>query len=251
MASFTSGAICWQRILKANNYNIGARESLASIGLTIFGKYIPGKIWMIIGKAAYIGEKRSLPVDQLSSISLDAQFITLWIGLIFGSFGLLLINGLQIWGKIILFLWIGVTTLIFSDVARSSAKYLVKKILKKNITLPKLSIKSTLLVMPWFVVYWTLLSVGFYLFVHSLTSMDIPLSVGLGFPLAGTIGIMVLIAPGGLGVREAVMIGYLSLVGLPLSIATTISIASRLWYLVGEIFIFVFGLVIDRMNKLV
>ena len=81
----------------------------------------------------------------------------------------------------------------------------------------------------------------------SLTETDIAWSVGLGFPLAATLGIMAVIAPGGLGAREGVLVGYLMLAGVPLAEATTISLASRLWFLVGEAFIFIVGWVSDRM----
>ena len=84
--------------------------------------------------------------------------------------------------------------------------------------------------------------------VNSLTSMDVPLSVGLGFPLAGSLGVMAFIVPGGLGVREGALIAYLSLAGIAVPVATTISIASRLWYLVGEVFIFFVGWMADHIN---
>jgi uncharacterized membrane protein YbhN (UPF0104 family) len=71
--------------------------------------------------------------------------------------------------------------------------------------------------------------------------MDVPWGVGFGFPLAGTLGIMTLISPGGLGTREAVLVGYLNLAGIPVVDATTIAVASRLWFLGGEIFIFILG----------
>jgi len=57
---------------------------------------------------------------------------------------------------------------------------------------------------------------------------------------------MAFIAPGGLGVREGVMVGYLTLAGLPIAEAVTIAGASRLWFLVGEAFIFTVGWLADR-----
>lgn len=247
-SSFLSGAICWKEVLRKNHYHIHVRECLASVGLTVFAKYLPGKILTIIGRAVYVGERNSLPVHKLSSISLDAQLITLWLGLIFGALGVFLLGGVRIWGWLILLLWVGLTATIFCKLPRSSAEYLIKKILKKNVTLPRLDAKAIFTVLPWFVIYWTLSSISFYMLVNSLTSMKVPLSVGLGFPLAGSLGVMAFIVPGGLGVREAALIAYLSLVGLSVPVATTISIASRLWYLTGEVFIFFVGWIADRIN---
>ena len=246
--SFICGAFCWKEVLKKNHYHLHVRECIASVGLTVFAKYLPGKILAIIGRAAYIGEKNALPVYKLSSISLDTQLITLWLGLIFGALGVFLLGGVQIWGWLILLLWGGLTATIFCKLPRSSAEYLIKKILKKNVTLPRLGTKSIFAVLPWFILYWTLSSVSFYMLVNSLTSIDVPLSVGLGFPLAGSLGVMAVIVPGGLGVREGALIAYLSLAGLSVPVATTISIASRMWYLVGEVFIFFVGWMADNIN---
>ena len=91
---------------------------------------------------------------------------------------------------------------------------------------------------------------GFYMLVTSLIKMDVPWGVGFGFPLAGTLGIMTFISPGGLGTREAVLVGYLTLAGIPVVEATTIAVASRLWFLGGEVFIFVLGWIAHkRLHK--
>jgi len=91
-------------------------------------------------------------------------------------------------------------------------------------------------------------SMGFYTLVVSLTAIDVPWSVGLGFPLAATLGIMALITPGGIGAREGVMVGYLSSAGIPIAEATTIAVASRLWFLAGELFIFIAGWIAHKKS---
>ena len=64
------------------------------------------------------------------------------------------------------------------------------------------------------------------------------LEVALAFPFAATIGILVFVFPGGLGVREGLLVFYLVSAGLPLENATVLSIVARLWFLVGEVSIF-------------
>jgi len=245
---FISDAISWKQILKHSNYHVDLGECLAGVGLSIFGKYVPGKIWTIVGRAAYVAEKNHYPLSKLSAISLNAQFIALWLGLIFGAIGLFLFGGLYLWGWLILFLWLGLTIVIFSKLAHGSAERVIKIALRKDIQIPRLTIKSTLSVMPWFVVLWVFWSIGFYMLVTSLTAMDVAWSVGLAFPLAATLGVIAFIAPGGLGVREGVMVGYLTLAGLPIAEAVTIAGASRLWFLVGEAFIFTMGWLADKRS---
>lgn len=243
---FISHTFSWKQIVKKSNYHVVLSECLAGMGLSIFGKYIPGKIWTIVGRATYIAEKNHYPLSKLSAISLNAQFITLWLGLIFGAIGLFLLGGLYLWGWLILFLWLGLTVVIFSKLVHNSIERVFKIALRKDIQIPRLAIGSTLSVMPWFVVHWLFLSIGFYMLVVGLTAKDIAWSVGLAFPLASTLGVMAFIAPGGLGVREGVMVGYLTFAGLPIAEAVTIAGASRLWFLVGEAFIFTVGWVVDK-----
>lgn len=245
---FISHAISWKQIVKKSNYHVVLSECLAGMGLSVFGKYVPGKIWTIVGRAAYITEKNQYPLGKLSAISLNAQFIALWLGLIFGAIGLFFLGGLYLWGWLILFLWLGLTVVIFSKLVHNNTERLIRIVLRKDINIPRLTIKSTVSVMPWFVVYWVFLSIGFYMFVASLTAKDIAWSVGLAFPLASTLGVMAFIAPGGLGVREGVMVGYLTLAGLPVAEAVTIAGASRLWFLVGEGFIFTVGWISDKRS---
>ncbi len=245
---FLSDAISWKRIVKESDYDVALSDCLAGMGLSVFGKYIPGKIWTIVGRAAYIAEKNHYPLGRLSAISLNAQFIALWLGLILGAIGLFVLGGLYIWGWLILFLWLGLTVVIFSELAHGSAERLVRIVLRKDIKIPRLTIKSTVSVMPWFLMLWAMWSTGFYMLVVSLTETDIAWNVGFAFPLAATLGVMTFIAPGGLGVREGVMVGYLTLAGIPLAEATTISVASRLWFLVGELFIFAVGWVADKRS---
>ena len=124
---------------------------------------------------------------------------------------MLLLDGWHLWGWFILFLWLFFSIMIFSHFAHTQIEHLLKIALRKDITIPRLTPESTLSVMPWFVVYWALWSLGFSLLVASLMDIDIFWSVGFGFPLAATLGIITFISPGGLGTREAIMVGYLTL----------------------------------------
>jgi uncharacterized membrane protein YbhN (UPF0104 family) len=249
-AGFIANTISWKQILKISNYHVALRQCLAGVGLSVFWKYIPGKIWIILGKAAYITEKERYPLGKISAISLNAQFITLWTGLIFGLTGLFLLGEFHSWGWIILLLFLALTAVIFSRLAHSTAERILNVILRKEIKIPILAFKLTTRIMPIFALTWVLWSTGFYMLVLSLSATDIPWSVGFGFPLAGTLGIMAVIAPGGLGAREGVIVGYLAFAGIPVAEATAIAVASRLWFFAGEIFIFIIGWIAHKgQNK--
>jgi uncharacterized membrane protein YbhN (UPF0104 family) len=48
--------------------------------------------------------------------------------------------------------------------------------------------------------------------------------------------------PGGLGVREGIIVLVLTATGLDVKVATTISVISRIWFISGEIFIFLMAI---------
>lgn len=241
--------ISWRAILRRSGHPAGFRECFAAVGLSMFAKYIPGKIWAIVGRAGYVAEKRSYSLGTLTSVTVTWQLILLWLGLVFGACGLVLLDKILVWGWPILFLWLGLTAVIFGDAAQALARRAYKKVLGRQITIPRLSIRSTAAAMPWFVLMWLFVSGGFYLLVVGLSPHHVPFSVGLGFPMTVTLGVFAVFAPAGIGVREGAMVGYLALAGFSTQEAAAVSITARLWYLLGEVFMFVIGLAANAAVK--
>ena len=103
--------------------------------------------------------------------------------------------------------------------------------------------------LPWTAINWLLWCAGFYFLILSLTDTPVSPDAGLSFALATNIGILAIVSPGGLGVREAVLIAYLNFIGLSMAEATTISVASRLWFLIGEGALFAAGLIAHGYQK--
>ena len=240
-AGFLANAYAWQKLLKQAGFNTMFKTCVASVGLSIFGKYIPGKVWVILGRSAHIATKNKRDINKLTILSLSDQIIGLWAGLTLGFIGLFLLDGIRLWGWLICVIWIILTGMIFSSFFSSFFQVLLKFIIRKDIKLPRRSIRDIFLLLPFYFGFWIIWAVGFYLLSIGIVQTDVSVFSGLGFPLSATIGILAIFSPGGLGVREGIMAGYLSLTGLSLSEVTTIAVTSRLWFLVGEIFIFVGG----------
>jgi hypothetical protein len=245
-AGFLGGVLSWRRVLSRSGFASRFSECLASMGLSVFGKYIPGKFWLILGRAAYIAERRHAPIGEVSTASLNDQFIGLWGGLLLGTIGLLCVGGIRLYGWLTLTAWLVMTLLVFSPLVHRLAEAVLSALLRRSIKIPVLDLRSTLGILPWVLGYWAVWAVGFLLLVRALSEPPVPVSVGLGFPLAGSLGVLAIIAPGGLGVREGIMVGYLTLAGTPLPQALTVSVASRLWFLIGESIFFASGVAVNR-----
>ena len=50
LLTFLLLAVRWQYTLKKMDMHVSLKESVTSVGLPIFSKYIPGKVLMIVGK---------------------------------------------------------------------------------------------------------------------------------------------------------------------------------------------------------
>jgi hypothetical protein len=247
-AGFLLNALAWPRLLRHTPCSVGDGEGLASHGLAIFGKYIPGKFWVIMGRAEYLALRSGQSRKDLASLSLDAQFIALWTALLLGSIGMLSVRGGRVYGMAVLLLFLLLSLVIFTPMFHHVAEWMLSRILKKQVQVPRLSLDKVIRAMLWYLLGWLCWSAAFWLLAASLVEGTLPLSTAFAFALGGSLGILSVFAPGGLGVREGVLTAYLTLAGLALPEATTIAVASRLWFLAGEVFIFLTALALDKLR---
>lgn len=249
-AGFFFDSVAWYKSVRAGGYKmVNLWDCVASVGLSIFGKYVPGKIWIIMGRSAYLAKKYGLNEKDTTVYSLNAQFISLWVGLFIGSIGLFFIKTESFLILLTIILWILLSFLLFSRVVHNAVTSVIRKILKKEINIPSLSFKNVIKITPWFFINWSCWCLGFYFLAQSMSAQQISIYTGSIFALAGTMGILAIIAPGGIGIREGILVTMLIMSGINESIAISISITSRLWFLIGEIFIFLMGFVVNLLLK--
>jgi uncharacterized membrane protein YbhN (UPF0104 family) len=246
LGGFMANTLAQQRLLQKFTFHISIRQALAMEGLNIFSKYLPGKVWMIMGKAMYLADKKKYPAGELSLLFLHVHVVALWCGLLLGICGLWMNDALH------LLSWMGLgilglfTLTLLSKTVYNAALGLVNKVLKKDYLLPDLDFSKSLFLIPWFLGVWILWGGGFFLFAISITNHVFPFSAIFCFPLAGTLGILFVFAPGGIGIREGIITGYLTLLNVSLPEAIMISASSRIWFLLGELFIFITGYLAGR-----
>lgn len=249
--SFLVASLSWQQLLHHSGLPIKYRSAVASTGLSIFGKYIPGSIWTIVGRSGYLATRQGYPLDQLTSLSVDAQAIRLWTGLLAGSLGFFYVDKLQQWSWVVLLTLGLLTAFLLTDIFHLLGEKLTKRFLNKPLKLPRLTIAQLIQVAPLFLFYWLCLNTGFYLLANSVAASSAPYFLSFGYALSSALGTMAIVAPGGLGVREGLLFTYLLLAGLSTPEATTLSVFSRLWFLLGEAFIFGIGAWLDRARPVV
>jgi glycosyltransferase 2 family protein len=249
-AGFISDAFAWKKALHSYNYNKASfNDAVSGMGLSIFGKYIPGKIWVIAGRAAYISNKYDYSFKNISAISFNAQFIVLWTGLLVGAIGIFSYGNINYWGELVLLFWIGLSLIIFVKWFQDILVKMFSFVFRKKIELPQISASKNLSLIPYYFLPWLFWCAGFFFLAESLTYESVNPLIGVGFALGATFGVFAVIVPGGIGVREGVLTGFLVLTGISLEIAVTVSLASRFWYLFGELFIFLYSMIIKLNRK--
>ncbi|MCK5066018.1 MAG: flippase-like domain-containing protein [Bacteroidales bacterium] len=248
-AGFLLNALSWPKVLRHTPFRVSEREGIASHGLAIFGKYIPGKFWVIMGRAEYLALRSGYSRMDLASLSLDAQFIALWTALLLGTIGMISVKGISLYGISVLSLFILLSLVIFTPLFHRMTEWLLSKILRKQVRVPQLSLNKVTRAMVWYLISWSTWSVAFWFLAASLVSGPLPVNTAFAFALGGSMGILSIFAPGGLGVREGILTAYLALAGIAVQDATTIAVASRLWFLTGEVFIFLTALLLERRGK--
>jgi len=245
---FVASALSWKKSLSVHQIKISNNLGIFSHGISVFAKYIPGKVWVIIGRASVVSERKG-SLAELGTISMKEQLVYLLAGLIVSFIALLWLPVNPVYSVIVAFTALFLSLLLFSKRIHHLVLSLIKTITKKELKIPFVSLNKALPMFKVITAYWFLWSFGFYILVLSVLP-DAPLIVTFAFPLSVCYGLLAIIVPGGIGVRESIIVFFLTKSGIEPSFAVTISLIQRLWFITGEMFIFGFALILrNKIQK--
>lgn len=238
-------SLCWKNTLADQNIIVSPSQAVVSQGLSVFMKYMPGKIMTIVGRSAYVSRVTDSDAIECSISSFKAQIIELIFGLGIGVIVfffieidqmLLILSGTMFLGLIVL--------LVFLKHFLRFFIFLAKKF-GRNTNFQPFSVKFSLKKVFLFCLHWAFWGAGFFLLAKSLVPTT-PFYLIFAFPLATVLGVAAIFAPGGVGVRESTLVLLLSLAGIEVGIATTLAVFSRLWFLAGDLTIFSLASLLNR-----
>jgi len=235
-AGFFASTFSWKVALRSHSINHSMREALVSHGLSIFAKYIPGKVWVILGRAGYLSEDKT-GMKNRSFISFMEQAIYLWAGFLISSIPTIIFYRFHWISYLVLAIITGLTLFLFVEPVHRFTLGLIQGIFRKKLDVPLVRLRQSLPMIGAVALIWGAWTAGFYLFMRAF-SPDINPVMMFAFPLSVCFGLIAIILPAGLGLREGIIIGYLTLATLDVETATTISFVNRLWFISGEVFIF-------------
>jgi len=261
LATFIMFSKVWCVLVHGFGYQVPLRYGFKIGYIANLGRYIPGKIWQVLGMTYYakqIDMSEEAAVTSwiiATTLGLPAAFLASLAGIIF--FPQVLLSELDSTMRLGVFA-IAVATFLMSAVlivlpTRSLAllNLLLKKVGRGSLEF-HLSSGLAFRVYAGYFACWIMYGVSFWMFLHAILP-DPKIGVveaATAFILAYQLGYVAFLAPGGIGVRELVLTGALMPFVGP--IASGVAVAARFWSLVIEILAALIALNIkikDRENN--
>jgi glycosyltransferase 2 family protein len=231
----------WCMIIKLISGIIMVKKGMKIYMISQLGRYIPGKIFMFLGRIVF-AEKMGIEKGVATiSVFLEAMLSTL--GAVLALFVLVpflteyTINMIDF--RLTLFIFISVILILRPKFIRFALIHMGRK--KKTGFEPpfldNLSYFNLICLCGYYVLLWLIVGGAFYLLVYSVIGSSIEVSqffdIAFLFLLSWLIGFLSIITPGGIGVRETVLAVSLEKI-VPIYLSSFIAILARIWFTVAE-----------------
>ena len=212
------------------------------------GKYVPGKVWQIAAMGAMAHQERvsaatavasSLLVNVVNIVTGFAVIAFTSAGQIAAAVGTADGRGARAteWAVVAIAVAGGVA-LVLAPLAIPRIAALAGRVTGRSVAIPSVPHRAVWTVAVTTTVAWLLYGAAFAVFAYAITPRATGTAVSYVAVYTGSYlaGYLALFAPGGVGVREAVLVLAMPRFGLmPAPDAAIVAIASRLWLTVLEI----------------
>jgi MoaA/NifB/PqqE/SkfB family radical SAM enzyme/uncharacterized membrane protein YbhN (UPF0104 family) len=225
----------WVRLLRALD---SARAETGDIErnwyTTQMGSYIPGKIWMYIGRMAFLGAGGVHPAVVCAAVALENIYLMAGVcivalvalpftGPVFLPAAVQAAMAVSVAAMLTMLCVPGIQALIYTRLTR--------RLDRRRAPLPRISARDQAVCVAWDSAGWILKSLSLLCWVAGVGLADHPLRLAaacmVAIPVSWLAAIVLVFVPGGFGVRESVqgllLAGFAGSVG----VATTIALAHR------------------------
>ncbi len=229
----------WYLITLRLEIAISPSETLESWFYSQLGKYLPGKIWLLLSRF-YFYESKGKSKKNIS-VALYFEMVTMIAaaGLIFLAALILyreigLFNSWNHSGWLVLLSLLGFVSL-HPRVLQKILNWILVRFKRETISLT-ISYSNILWILFICIVSWVVGGIGFYLFIGAVypVAPQYILFLTGALAISSTLGLIAIFAPSGLGVREGALVYLLSLM-MATPIAVIISVLTRIWMTLVEI----------------
>ncbi len=233
---FLLRARLWQMLVRQFGGQLAYRQALRIWAISELGRYVPGKVLYVAARpalASRVGVRASVAVAAMA-VELALVMLT--------SAGLFI---LPLWtrpalgaryGLAVVLLWVLLAAAVPPRVLSGLLNFGLRRLGKEEVEV-RLNLGQLLRLLALCVVLWAGMGLAFFVFTRSVwpaVGWHSVWTVAGAYALAWTLGLATLVSPGGLGVREAILVTLLSGVLTPGG-AALVAIASRIWITLAEL----------------
>lgn len=241
VAGFLFETWIWQVLVADFSLRLSFRDAFQIFYVSNLARYIPGRVWQTSASMVLL-KSYGVPLRTSALLSIVSQIATLAAGLVVS------LPLVYLWQSQSGFSWsllaslIGITALLglvifFPEVWGSWLNQLLAR-LGRDTKMIAITRARFCKYVALYVTSWIAAGLAFYVLLLAFYPADLQI---LPYVVAASafgyvIGYILLFVPGGLGVREVVLIVVLGLL-VPGSIASLVAIVSRFWLVAVELFL--------------
>jgi glycosyltransferase 2 family protein len=228
----------WYLITLKLGIAIPFRETMESWFYSQLGKYLPGKIWLVLGRFHLYESKGKSKKGIWLALYFELVIVIVAGGLIFLASIASFERARPYFGETtgwLLFPFLLAMAFLHPRVLQEVINWILRRFKQEAIFL-SISYPDVLWILSVCILSWLAGGIGFYLFIQSVfpVSSDQILFLTGALAFSNTLGMIALFAPSGLGVREGSLVYILSGV-MPGPVAVIISVLTRIWMTLIEI----------------
>jgi uncharacterized membrane protein YbhN (UPF0104 family) len=238
----------WQAIIRCLRSDIAFPNAFWVMAASQTAKYVPGGVWFALGRV-YLAKNKELSPETIGVSVIIETGLTFLVGILLFFLALSLSRPENIVNYLLLIPVFFFFLLVLYPPVLNRLVNLGLKIIKRPAIRFELSYRQLLGIAFYFLGLWLAQIIGYFLLINSIYPIPIGRFPSLTaiYIISWMAGFIVILAPGGLGVREGTMSLLLSAL-VPSALAIGISFISRVWITIFEIVIFFIGLSIYRMK---
>lgn len=236
----------WASIVTELGSKVPYYKAFWIVSTSQIAKYVPGGIWYTLGRVYLARAEKVKEEVGLLSVVFET-FLLMLTNLILFLVSINFIRGETYLSPLLSVAFIAVILILLYPPLLNRLLNLGLRVFKKPVVELKARYSSILRISTYFFALWIAQIAGYFFLINSiypLEASNLP-NLAAAYTLSWITGFVVLLAPGGLGVREGMMTLLLSSI-LPLPLAIAISFITRVWVTIFEVLIFFTGLLVRR-----
>lgn len=215
-AAMTSIAVGWQRVLRVLGAPVGTAASIAWYYVGEIGKYLPGTLWPLVGRAELARRGGVGRGVAYQSVGLSLLLLYLASAVVGGAVA----------EPLVVVPFVVLAVVVLHPAVADAGLRLVQRLTGRSLDLVLPSLEESLLLTAGYVPTWLLVGTATWAVARSLDPGAGWTDVVPAAAASWLVGFVAVPVPGGVGVREAV---FLAAVGsMPAGVAAATAVVARL-----------------------